>query len=107
MICIECVTPESLKKLFDAHSQEAECKYCQRRGTAIKAQVLFEYVYARVSENIARKEDLSEYELSMMYGARVELFPIAEIDIVLSEWLDLGNESYFDDLRSGVPSNSI
>lgn len=103
MICIECVTPEPLKKLFDAYGQEASCKYCQRRGKAIESQFLFEYVYGRVRENIARKDNLSDYELSMLYGARVELFPIAEIDIVLSEWLDLGNEPYFDDLCSGVP----
>lgn len=102
MICIECVTPEPLK-LFDAHGQEAGCKYCQRRGKAIEPQILFEYIYARVGENIARKENLSDYELSMLYGARIELFPIAEIDIVLSEWFDLGNEPYFDDLCSGVP----
>lgn len=104
MICIECVTPEPLKKLFDAHEQEADCKYCRRRGRAIESQTLFEYVYARVRENIARKENLSDYELSILYGARVELFPIAEIDIVLSEWLDLGNESYFDDLFSSAPA---
>lgn len=103
MICIECVTPEPLKKLFDAHGQEAGCKYCQRRGNAIESQILFEYVYARVRENTARKENLSDYEIGMLYGARVELFPIAEIDIVLSEWFDLGNEPYFDDLCSGVP----
>lgn len=103
MICIECVTPEPLKKLFDAHGQEAGCKYCQRRGKAIESQILFEYVYARVRENTARKENLSDYEIGMLYGARIELFPIAEIDIVLSEWFDLGNEPYFDDLCSGVP----
>lgn len=103
MICIECVTPEPLKKLFDAHGQEAGCKYCQRRGKAIELQTLFEYVYARVRENVARKESLSDYELSMLYGARIELFPIAEIDVVLSEWFDLGDEPYFDDLCNGLP----
>ncbi|WP_423358666.1 RES family NAD+ phosphorylase [Pseudomonas citronellolis] len=103
MICIECVTPEPLKNLIDAHGQEAECNYCQRRGMAIESLILFNYVYARVSENIARKEDLSDYELSMLYGARIELFPIAEIDVVLSEWLDLGNDPYFNDLCNGVP----
>ncbi|WP_412461147.1 RES family NAD+ phosphorylase [Pseudomonas sp. SC11] len=103
MICIECVTPEPLKKLFGAHGQEASCKYCHHHGKVIEPRILFEYIYARVRENIARKEDLSDYELSMLYGARVELFPIAEIDIVLSEWFDLGNEPYFDDLCSSVP----
>lgn len=68
MICIECVTPEPLKKLFDAHGQEAGCKYCQRRGNAIESQILFEYVYARVRENTARKENLSDYEIGMLYG---------------------------------------
>lgn len=32
MICIECAIPEPLKKLFDAHGQEADCKYCQCFG---------------------------------------------------------------------------
>ncbi|CUR81406.1 RES domain protein [Achromobacter xylosoxidans] len=104
MICIECVTPEPLKKLFDAYGQEGDCQYCRRRGKAIESQVLFEYIYDRVEENIAGKDDLSQYELSMLYGARVELFPIAEIDIVLSEWLDLGDEAYFDELCNGVPA---
>lgn len=103
MICIECVTPEPLKKLFDAHGQEGDCKYCRRRGRAIESQLLFEYIYDRVRENIAGKEDLTQFELGMLYGARVEIFPIAEIDIVLSEWLDLGDEPYFDDLCNGVP----
>jgi hypothetical protein len=70
---------------------------------AIESQRLFEYVTERVRENIAGKDDLSDYELGMLYGARVELFPIAEIGIVLSEWLDLGDEPYFDDLCDGVP----
>jgi len=104
MICIECVAPEPLKKLFDVHGHEGDCKYCNRRGKAIDSLVLFEYIYDRVRENVAGKEDLSQYELGMLYVARVELFPIAEIDIVLSEWLDLGDEPYFDDLCNGVPA---
>ncbi|TEP81950.1 RES domain-containing protein [Pseudomonas aeruginosa] len=103
MICIECVTPEPLKKLFDTHGQEGDCNYCQRHGNTIDSRVLFAYIYDRVKENIPRKESLSDYELSMLYGAHVELFPIAEIDIVLMEWLDLGNERYFDDLCDGIP----
>lgn len=103
MICIKCVAPESLKTLFNAHGQEGNCKYCRCHGQVIKSHVLFEYIYDRVRENIAGKEDLSQYELSILYGARVELFSIAEIDIVLSEWLELGDEPYFDDLCLGVP----
>lgn len=103
MICIECVTPEPLKRLFDSHGQEGHCKYCERHGKAIESQALFEYIYNRVKENIAGKEDLSGYELGMLYGAKADLFPIADIGVVLSEWLDLGDEPYIDDLCDGAP----
>ncbi|WP_204321385.1 hypothetical protein, partial [Streptococcus pneumoniae] len=67
MICIECVTPEPLKKLFDTHGQEGACQYCQHHGKVIESRVLFEYVYDRVRENIARWDDLTDFELNMLY----------------------------------------
>ncbi|HBP5129062.1 TPA: RES family NAD+ phosphorylase [Pseudomonas aeruginosa] len=103
MICIECVTPEPLKKLFDTHGQEGDCQYCQRHGKAIESRVLFEYVYDRVRENLAQRDDLSHFELGMLYECGSEKIAVAGIDEVLSEWMKLGEERYFDLLVDGVP----
>ncbi|MDF5873140.1 RES family NAD+ phosphorylase [Pseudomonas aeruginosa] len=103
MICIECVTPEPLKNLFDTHGQEGDCQYCQRHGKAIESRVLFEYVYDRVKENIAQRDDLSHFELGMLYECGSDKIAVAGIDEVLSEWMRLGEERYFDLLVDGVP----
>ncbi|EPG2630761.1 hypothetical protein HMPREF2719_21565 [Pseudomonas aeruginosa] len=103
MICIECVTPEPLKKLFDTHGQEGDCQYCQRHGKAIESRVLFEYVYDRVRENLAQRDDLSHFELGMLYECGSDKIAMAGIDEVLSEWMKLGEERYFDLLVDGVP----
>ncbi|HCF6914566.1 TPA: RES family NAD+ phosphorylase [Pseudomonas aeruginosa] len=103
MICIECVTPEPLKKLFNTHGQEGDCQYCQRHGKAIESRVLFEYVYDRVKENIAQRDDLSHFELGMLYECGSDKIAMANIDEILSEWMKLGEERYFDLLVDGVP----
>ncbi|HBO0991760.1 TPA: RES family NAD+ phosphorylase [Pseudomonas aeruginosa] len=103
MICIECVTPEPLKQLFDTHGQEGDCQYCQRHGKAIESRVLFEYVYDRVRENLAQRDDLSHFELGMLYECGSDKIAMANIDEILSEWMRLGEERYFDLLVDGVP----
>lgn len=103
MICVDCVVPTPLKKLFDTHGTEADCKYCGRQGHAMESKLLFDYVYDRVAENVARKDDLSHYELGLLYECGSDFIAVADIDIVLMEWLDLGEEPYFDDLCDGVP----
>lgn len=103
MICIDCVTPQPLKKLFDTHGKTGECKYCGCQGNALESRQLFEYIYERVAENVAGKDDLTHYELGMLYQGGADFVAIAEIDIVLMEWFELGEESYFDDLLAGVP----
>lgn len=104
MICFECVTPEPLKKLFDTYGTEGDCKYCGRKGYAIESTQLFNYVYERVAENVASKDDLSHYELCLLYDCGSDFAAVEEIDIVLVEWFDLGNEPYIDDLCAGVPA---
>ncbi|EOG5637498.1 RES family NAD+ phosphorylase [Pseudomonas aeruginosa] len=107
MICIECVTPEPLKKLFDTHGQEGDCQYCQRHGKAIESRVLFEYVYDRVRENLAQRDDLSHFELGMLYECGSDKIAVAGIDEVLSERMKLGEERYFDLLVDGVPGEFV
>ncbi len=103
MICIECVTPAPLKKLFDTHGQESECTYCRSHARTIEPQTLFEYIYDRLRENIAQKDDLTEFELGMLYECGSDHIAVADVGVVLSEWLDLGDEKYFDALISSVP----
>lgn len=103
MICVDCVTPAPLKKLFDAHGTAGDCNYCGRHGHALESKQLFDYVYERVAENVAGKDDLSHYELGMLYHCGSDFISVSDIDIVLMEWFDLGNEPYFEDLCDGVP----
>lgn len=103
MICVDCVTPAPLKKLFVARGVAGDCKYCGRHGHTMDAKQLFAYVYDRVSENVAVREDLSDFELNMLYEGGSDSIPIADIDIVLAEWFELGGEPYFNELCAGVP----
>lgn len=107
MICIDCVKPAPLKKLFEMHETEAECTYCARHGQVIQSKRLFDYVYERVAENVAGREDLSNYELGLLYECGSDCIAVADIGVVLSEWFDLGEEPYFDDLYDGVPREFI
>lgn len=101
MICIDCVTPAPLKKLFDTHGTEGECRYCGRLGHAIELNQLFNYVYERVAENVTRKDDLSYYELTMLYHGGSDYITVSTIDVVLMEWFELESEPYFADLCDG------
>ncbi|NNB60871.1 RES family NAD+ phosphorylase [Pseudomonas fragi] len=103
MICVDCVTPAPLKKLFDIYGAEADCRYCGRHGQTIESKRLFDYVYERVAENVAGKDDLSHYELGLLYECGSDFIDVSDIGVVLSEWFDLGEEPYFDDLYDGIP----
>lgn len=103
MICLDCVTPQPLKRLFDQHGKTGSCKYCGKDGRAIEAQTLFGYVYKRVEENVAAESDLSGYEHGLLYECGADDIAVQTIDIVLMEWFELEEEPYFDDLCNGVP----
>lgn len=103
MICIDCVTPQPLKTLVDVHGRTGECKYCRCRGRVMASRQIFEYIHERVAENVAGKDDLTHYELDMLYHGGTDSIAIADIDIVLMEWFELGEEPYFDDLLASVP----
>ncbi|WP_199175075.1 RES family NAD+ phosphorylase [Acidovorax sp. 62] len=64
---------------------------------------LFAYVYDRVSENVAVSEDLSDFELGMLYECGDDSIPIADVGVVLAEWFELGDEPYLKELMAGVP----
>jgi hypothetical protein len=103
MICVDCVAPAPLKKLFLAHGTSGDCEYCGRHGRTMDTKQLFAYVYDRVSENVAVREDLSDFELNMLYEGGSDSIPVADIDIVLADWFELCGEPYFADLCDGVP----
>lgn len=105
MICIDCVTPAPLKKLFETYGQEGDCEYCNRTGSTIAPQRLFEYIYARVLENVATKDDMSDFELNMLYEGGSDSIPLTEADIVLSEWCNLGEEPYIEQLLAAMPDH--
>ena len=103
MICVDCVTPAPLKKLFLARGTAGECEYCGRHGHTMDVKQLFAYIYDRVSENVAVGDDLSHFELGMLYECGDDSIPIADVDIVLAEWFELVDEPYFNELCAGVP----
>lgn len=107
MICVDCVSPPPLKKLFDTNANIGACKYCQRHGNAMESQKLFEYIFKCVNENIAKRDDLTDYELGMIYECGADFVAVGEIDMVLQEWLGLGDEPYFNDLLEEIPSEFI
>lgn len=103
MICIDCVTPQPLKNLIEQHGVLGTCQYCNQVGTTVETKFLFDYIYERVKENVAAEDDLSDYEHGLLYECGADITDVQSIDIVLLEWFDLGDESYFDDLYGGVP----
>jgi len=56
-----------------------------------------------VDKNVATEEDLTDYELGLIYECGSDHIAVDGIDIVLSEWFELGNEVYFDDLMAYLP----
>lgn len=103
MICSRCVKPEQLKKFIDGRGLLDYCQYCETTGTAVEPEVLFDHIIELVDKNIATEEDLTGYELGLIYEAGSDDVAVQTVDIVLSEWFDLGDEPYFDDLLAHVP----
>ncbi|MGT2469290.1 RES family NAD+ phosphorylase [Paraburkholderia terrae] len=68
---------------------------------------LFEYIYQKVKENVAGEGDISDFEYNMLYEGGAGDIPIATIDVVLSEWFELGNEVYYDDLCRMAPEELV
>lgn len=98
MICIDCVTPEALKKLISEHGAIDTCQYCGNASVAITPNLLFDYILERVVENTANEDDLSFYEYGMLFDCGSDHISVAYLDVVLAEWMNLDEEPYFEDL---------
>lgn len=98
MICMDCASPEPLKKLISAHGAIDTCQYCGNASVAASPKLLFDYILERVVENTANEDDLSSYEYAMIFDCGSDYIPVAFLDVVLAEWMNLDDESYFDDL---------
>lgn len=105
MICSACVTPQTLKDLVNSNGLLGPCRYCNKVGTTISKSVLFNYIFERVRENVAAEDDLSDFEHDLIYELGSDEINVTSYDIVLSEWFNLGDEVYFDDLCDAVPAD--
>ncbi|MEX3982248.1 RES family NAD+ phosphorylase [Paraburkholderia sp. EG287A] len=103
MICIDCVNPASLKRLIKQEGKAATCQHCGKDGFAVASTLLFDYILARVEENTATVENLSQYESFMVYQGGSDEISLATLEEVLSDWMGLGDECYFDELSSYAP----
>jgi hypothetical protein len=103
MICIDCVTPEPLKKLISGQGTNQTCEYCGEDAIAIKHNILFDSILKLIDENTATEDDLSSYEYGMLFDCGSDEISIATLDVVLSEWMNLDKESYFNDLYEYAP----
>lgn len=103
MICFDCITLAPLKKWTLKHSEQGICNYCCNAGECVKDESLFDYILERVDENVCTQDDLSHFELGMIYEGGSDDIPVQTIDIVLAEWLNLGDEKYFENLMKYLP----
>ena len=104
MICSNCVTPGPLKAFISDVGSVATCAYCERAGISVDPKALFQYIYDRVEENTAGEKDLSSYEDVMIFDVKADITEVASIDVVLSEWLGVEDDLYFDALCGSVPA---
>ncbi|MDI9331171.1 MAG: RES family NAD+ phosphorylase [Alphaproteobacteria bacterium] len=60
-----------------------------------------------MDKNVATEENLSDYELGLIYECGSDHITVDSIDVVLSEWFELGDEVYFDDLMTYLPKTYL
>lgn len=105
MICADCVTSETLKRLVRAGGAPGTCGYCNKDAAVITSRALFDYIYAHVRKNVAFEGDLSDFEYNMLYIGGSDEIEVSSYEVVLGEWFDLGEEVYFHDLCAHVPED--
>lgn len=105
MICSGCVTPRLLKEVVSSRGHLSQCSYCRKDGLAVGRNILFDRILELVDKNVATEEDLTHYELGLIYECGSGHIAVDSIDIVLSEWFELDNEVYFDDLITYLPDS--
>lgn len=107
MICVNCVTAEPLKNFVMQSGSACQCVYCGNEETSVQCAVLFAHIFACVDENVSTLDDLSAYEVGMIYEGGSDQIAVQDIDIVLAEWMGLGDEKYFDDLMKFTPAEYL
>lgn len=105
LVCIECISPDALKDLVAAEGEQGRCFCCQGQSLCITARRLYDYLWDRIRENTVFIEKLSEYEQAMIYEGGSDYIELATIDVVLSEWLGLGEDPYIDDAIENLPDD--
>lgn len=105
MICSGCVTPQLLQEVVWNKGHLGQCSYCRKVDLAIGRNILFDHILELVDKNVATEEDLTHYELGLIYECGSDHISVDGIDIVLSEWFELGNEVYFGDLMAYLPES--
>ena len=104
MICVNCVAPKSLRKLFEKSHAIGECKYCGHKGAGMELRELFGYIYDRVRENVIRDIDLTDVEQGFIYFGKSDEILIGDVCNVLGDYFMLYNEPYFIDICAAVPA---
>jgi hypothetical protein len=107
MICSGCVTPRLLKEVVFNRGELGQCFYCRQVDLAAHRHVFFDHILELVDKNVATEEDLTHYELDLIYECGSDHINVDGIDIVLAEWFDLGQEVYFDDLMAYLPESYL
>lgn len=70
MICVDCVTPQSLKRFVLENGHADTCNYCGSHNIAVAARLVFDYIFQHVRENFAAEGDLSQSEYDMLYEGK-------------------------------------
>jgi hypothetical protein len=107
MICSKCIKPRQLKKVVFDKGFLGQCDYCKQVDLVAHSTSLFDHIIYLVDSNLATEDDLTDYELGLIYECGSDHIAVEGIDIVLSEWFDLGDEPYFGDLMAHVPEVNL
>ncbi len=107
MICSRCITPKQLKEIVFEKGILGQCSYCGQRDPVVESAILFGHIIELVGANVATEEDLTHYELGLIYECGSDHIPVEGLEIVLSEWFELGEEPYFDDLMAHIPKEYL
>lgn len=107
MICSACVKPRQLKEVVFDTGFLGQCSYCKKVDLVVGSATLFDQIIELVATNVATEEDLTDYELGLIYECGSDHIAVQGIEIVLSEWFELGDEPYLGDLMAYLPEASL
>ena len=75
MICADCVTSETLKRLVRAGGAPGTCGYCNKDAAVITSRALFDYIYAHVRKNVAFESadfSVTAFPAALVYPPRMK-----------------------------------